>query len=81
MHPVPASPTPCEISDEQGARRAPYLTHMRPDALQRRNAPREVCNRLAGASERVPVEVEGHSFRAFAGLMLKRLLFAAAQSP
>lgn len=39
-------PSPSEVTDEEGALAVPYLTLMRPDALQRVHDPREVSNAL-----------------------------------
>lgn len=42
--PAPRPPYPSDVSDEEWAFVAPYLTLMRPDAPQRRYEVREVCN-------------------------------------
>src|SRR5215211_884426 len=39
-------PYPTDVSDDEWAFAAPYLTLMRPDAPQRVHDPREVCNAL-----------------------------------
>jgi hypothetical protein len=73
---------PSDVSDEEWALVAPYLTLMTEDAPQRDYPLREVFNgrRLARDYERLPQILEGLHILAFAILMLKRFADIMFQS-
>jgi transposase len=75
METQPRTPYPTDVTDEEWAFVAPYLTLMAPDAPQRRHDLREVFDALRW------IVRAGLHFVAFACLMLRRLVTVVAQRP
>jgi transposase len=69
-------PYPSDVSDDEWALVAPYVTLMTEDAPQREHRLREVCNGLRRLAE----TLAGWHFVAFTILLLKRFVALMVQS-